>query len=142
MSLTGIYGAPLEFLKARLLASAAFATFSAAKTIALTDKSAAGLVVGDAWAVLSYKEGGHRISLTPGLTFTRTPRIALVKAVAKVTEAAKEAMVNSAGAIVADFLADSACVGVVSDIELETFGSDDEITPCRVGCIVRVRMDL
>lgn len=143
MPLTGIYGEPLEYLKALLQASEAFSAFAPSGDVYLMERigdDANPPQPGDGWATLSYEQSDHRIHRGP-FQIERSPRLTLVKCVARLSEAEKEAVVNAVGAIVADLNA-SADADLVTGIDLVQFGVDDAADPPQVGAIIKVRMNL
>lgn len=143
-TLTGMYGEPLEYLKGLLEASPAFASFSPTGSIYLIERmgvSGYEPAAGDGWAVVGYEQGDHRIRRTPGFNIERSPRLTLVKCVTKATEAVKADTINAIGDIVQD-LNEAADADLVSDIDLVSFGIEDEADPPLIGAVLKVRMNL
>lgn len=144
MSMTGIYGEPLERVRTWLQASAAFAAFAPALTVHVYERigSAVEPVVGDAWAIVSYPENGHNITLVPGLDLQRQLEVCLTQCVAGITEAAKESIITSAGAIVADLMASADAYAQLTSIKLKTIAIDETTTPRQIGAIITLYLDL
>lgn len=142
--LTGIYGEPLEYIKALLLASSAFGTFSPSASVYLIERigdDAAPPLAGDGWATMAYESGDHKVTRGGAFRIERSPRLALVKCVAKLTEAAKEECVNAVGEILADLNA-AADADLVTGFDLVSFAVDDTAEPPQVGAVLKVRMNL
>jgi len=142
--LTGIYGEPLELLRTILQGSSAFAAFSADTAVHLYQRIgiATATEVGDAWAVVSWKEDGHSIGLLGGLQAVRVAEIAFVRAVDQFTEAAKEDIINDVSAVVSDIINADAAQDVVERVVLHGFAIDEDTEPPSIGATVRVYMGI
>jgi len=142
--LTGIYGAPLEYLRGLLLVSSAFGSFAPSGDVYLVERiGVAGNepAAGDGWATLSYEQGDHRIHRDGQFRIERSPRLTLIKCVDKLTEQAKADAVNAIGDIVQD-LDSAADADLVSGFDLIQFAADDAADPPQIGAVIKVRMNL
>jgi hypothetical protein len=142
--LTGIYGEPLETVRAWLEASAAFATFSPALSVHAYFRIGSDLPpeVGDAWAVLLYPDDGHSIILQPGLDVSRTIEVTFTRVVSGITKTAVEDLINDAGAIVADLIAASEAACILTAIKLHKIGVDESTESPMIGATFRLPLDI
>ena len=145
MSMTGIYGEPLELIKTWLQSLEAFGAFSPSTAVYLYDRLGSDTPpeVGDARANLSYPDAsGHTITLTPGLDVQRQVEVCLSRVVRGITESAKEAIVNDTGAIVAGLIAANEATGQITQIKLKTLALDETCEPPQIGAILLLFLDM
>lgn len=147
MSMTGIYGAPLEMVKAWLVASSTFTSFSTDSTVHLYQRIGDGgePAAGDAWGVLSYQEKQHvltRGGAGEGIAnwdAQRLVKLSLVKLVPASTNAEIESIMNSAGGIVEDIIDDDASA-VMIGVRLLDVGVDESTDPIAIGIEIELEL--
>ena len=148
MSLTGLYGEPLEYVGDLLTASDAFSSLSPTSDVRYYSWPATDTIAaGDGWAALRYPQDGHRMtrgtagSGSAAYGFTRLIEVTLTQAVAELTDSARSAFLNLVSDIVSDVLA-ADDDGMIASLTLRDVAEDSTEEFPLIGATLRIELGI